>query len=161
MHETRSSTHAPAQLDWIEQCQQGGVGARQSEGPGPAGGGGYLDECTPAQLWDRAKLRELADMGLPQIWLDVAQDLGYETFIRLWRRLDAAVDLLSENESMIEVQLRRFGSFQRFQRNRFIEALVDLGLNTREIRARVKAELGEELSLGHIGRLVARRRIRA
>lgn len=161
MHETRSGTHAPAQLDWIEQGQQGGVGARQSDTHGPAGGGGYLDECTSDQVWDTAKLRELADMGLPQVWLEVAQDLGYETFIRLWRRLDAAVDLLSDNESMIELQLRRFSSFQRYQRNRFIEALVDLGLGTREIRARVKAELGEELSQGHIGRLVARRRIRA
>lgn len=160
MHERRSVMRAHDQLDWIDLHQPQGVGARQAAEAAPAGGGGYLNECTPAQLWDQAKFRELADMGLPQIWLEVAQDLGYETFIRLWRRLDAAVELLSDNESMIEVQLRRFGSYQRFQRNRFIEALVDIGVGTREIRDRVKSELGEELSIGHIGRLVARRRIR-
>jgi hypothetical protein len=105
-------------------------------------------------------LRELADMGLPRVWLEVAHDLGYDAFMRLWRRLDAAVELRSDSDSMIDVKLRRFGSFERYQRNRFIETLAGMGLDHQEIRRRVKAELNEELSESHIGRLASRRRVR-
>ncbi|MNV83546.1 hypothetical protein D3C71_1773600 [compost metagenome] len=103
-------------------------------------------------------MRELAEMGLPQVWLDVAREIGYEPFMRMWRVLDSAVEMRSESESMIEVQLRRFSSFQRYQRNRFIEALVNMGLSTTEIQNRVKRELGEELSVRHLVRLAARGR---
>lgn len=161
MHEPRSGMHAGAQLDWVEEATGQGVGARQGgEGARP-GGGGYLDECTPSQLWEKARLRELAEMGLPQVWLEVAHDLGYDAFMRMWRRLDAAVELRSEAESMIEVKLRRYGSFQRYQRNRFIETLVDMGLDTKAIRERVKRDLDEELSIRHIERLTVRRRVPA
>lgn len=100
-------------------------------------------------------------MGLPGVWLAVARELGYEAFLAMWRILDAAVELRSDSDSMIEVQLRRFGSLQRYQRNRFIEALVAAGLGPKEIRARVKAELGEDLSKRHIGRLSKGRRVGA
>lgn len=147
-------------MDWVEQVHGEGVGARQGGGLPAAGGGGYLDECTPAELWADARLRELADMGLPKVWLEIAHDLGYEAFMRMWRRLDAAVELRSEAESMIEVQLRRYSSFQRYQRNRFIEALADMGLTGRQIRERVSADIGENLSISHIRRIVKPRRVR-
>ena len=158
MHETRSAEPAGAQLDWVNDEAMQGVGARHGHGQPTPGGGGYLGECTPSQLWEDAKFRELADMGLPQVWLDVARDIGYDAFMRLWRSLDAAVELRSESESMIEVQLRRFSSFQRYQRNRFVETLVNMGLSTPEIQTRVKVELGEELSVRHLVRLAARGR---
>lgn len=158
MHESRSAAHAGAQLDWVDLAREEGVGARQGHAQPTAGGGGYLDECTPSQLWEEARLRELAEMGMPQVWLDVAREIGYEPFMRMWRVLDSAVEMRSESESMIEVQLRRFSSFQRYQRNRFIEALVNMGLSTTEIQNRVKRELGEELSVRHLVRLAARGR---
>lgn len=161
MHERRSGAHAGAQVDWVGHADVQGVGARHCESLAPTGGGGYLDECTPPELWEDAKFRELADMGLPSVWLEVAHDLGYEPFMRMWRRLDAAIEMRSDTESMIEVQLRRYSSFQRYQRNRFIEALVAMGVGTREIRDRVQKDLGEDLSHTHIRRLAARRRVRA
>lgn len=158
MRESRSAAHAGAQLDWVDLAREEGVGARQGHGQPTAGGGGYLDECTPSQLWEEARLRELAEMGLPQVWLDVAREIGYDPFMRMWRVLDSAVEMRSGSDSMIEVQLRRFSSFQRYQRNRFIEALVSMGLSTTEIQNRVKRELGEELSLRHLVRLADRGR---
>lgn len=160
MDETRSAAHAGAQVDWVNDALTQGVGARHRHEPATAGGGGYLDECTQPQLWADARLRELTDMGLPKVWLEVAHDLGYEPFMRMWRRLDAAVEMRSEAESMIEVQLRRYSSFQRYQRNRFIEALADMGLTGREIRERVSSEVGENLSLSHIRRIVKPRRVK-
>lgn len=159
MSETRSAAYAQAQIDWVDSLAGQGVGARHRHEPGPQGGGGYLDECTPSELWQEAKFRELFDMGLPAVWLEIAHDLGYDAFMRLWRRLDAAAEMRSDAESMIEVQLRRYSSFLRFQRNRFIETLVDMGVSHREIRERVRRDIGEELSPSHIRRLAARRRV--
>lgn len=158
--EKRSAMHAGMQLDWVGFDQGQGVGARQAGGDPPPGGGGYLHECTPPQLFEEARYRELQDMGLPAVWLRVAREIGYERFMAMWRILDAAIELRSESDSMIEVQLRRYASFQRFQRNRFIEALSHV-LSPTEIRARVKAELGENLSLHHVRRLANRRRVDA
>ena len=161
MDETRSATHAQTQIDWVNGLAMQGVGARHRHDHAPQGGGGYLDECTSPELWQEAKFRELSDMGLPQVWLEVAHDIGYDAFMLMWRRLDAAVEMRSDTESMIEVQLRRYSSFQRYQRNRFIESLVDMGLSYREIHARVTKEIGEELSQSHIRRLAMRRRVKA
>ena len=160
MHETRSAAPAGTQLDWVNAEATQGVGARHGHGLPAPGGGGYLHECTPSQLWEEARLRELAEMGLPQVWLDVARQIGYDPFMRMWRVLDSAVELRSEADSMILVQMRRYASFQRFQRNRFIESLVDMGFSGGEIRDRVNREIGEQLRLSHIHRLAKRLRHR-
>lgn len=160
MHETRSAAPAGTQLDWVNDEAMQGVGDRHGHGLPAPGGGGYLDECTPSQLWEEARLRELAEMGLPQVWLDVAREIGYDPFMRMWRVLDSAVELRSEGDSMILVQMRRYASFQRFQRNRFIESLVDMGFSGVEIRDSVNREIGEQLSLSHIHRLAKRLRHR-
>jgi hypothetical protein len=156
----RTRMHAGMQIDWVGHADGQGVGVRQGPGKAPAGGGGYLYECTTPQLWEEAKFRELADMGLPAIWLAVARDLGYDRFLAMWRRLDAAVELRSESDSMIEIQMRRYSSFQRYQRNRFIESLAPF-LGNAEIRDRVKVQLGEKLSLNHVRRLANRARVGA
>lgn len=159
--EVRSEWHAGMQIDWVGDVPANGVGARQAGPRLRPRGGGYLNECTTSGLWEEAKFRELAVMGLPGVWLAVAREVGYDKFMAMWRILDAAVEIRSDSDSMIEVQLRRFGSFRRFQRNRFIEALANLGCTDKEIRARVRRELGEELSLSHISRLASARRVRA
>ena len=161
MNERRSAAHAGVQLDWVDTAMGEGVGARQAHDTAPAGGGGYLNECTSPELWDKAKLRELTDMGLPQVWLDVSREIGYDAFMRMWRVLDAAEETHSDSGSMLEIQMRRFSSWRRYQRNRFIESLVDMGLDDAAIRARVTVELGEELSPSHIRRLAKRRRVPA
>lgn len=159
--EKRSEWHARMQLDWVGDLPGHGVGARQPGQRLRPRGGGYLNECTTPELWEEAKFRELADMGLPGVWLAVAREIGYDKFMALWRILDAAIELRSDSDSMIEVQLRRFASFRRYQRNRFIEALANLGCTDKEIRLRVRRELGEDLSLYHIYRLASKRRVRA
>lgn len=153
------------QIDWVDQVHgptvvpaQQGVGARQGQGKASRRGGGYLHECTTPQVWEEAKIRELADMGMPSVWLAVAHEVGYDRFMAMWRILDAAVELRSDSDSMIEVKLRRFSSFQRYQRNRFIESLAPF-LDNRQIRDRVKADLGEKLTVHHVGRLAKRRRL--
>ena len=140
-----------------------GVGARQGDLFPDAGGGGYLNECTPSQVWEGEKIRELTDMGLPSIWIRIAKAIGYDNFLQLWRILDTAAEhreiRRSENESMIEVQLRRYSSFKRYQRNRFIETLASGGMPNAAIQQAVKLQLGEKLDRSHIRRLATRGRM--
>jgi hypothetical protein len=100
-------------------------------------------------------------MGLPGIWLTLAHAIGYDHFMTMWRVLDAAQEMHSESGSMIELQMRRYSSFKRYQRNRFVETLVDMGLSDTAIKERLRCELGEELSISHIGRLTTPRRVGA
>lgn len=157
-HGKRSTMNASQQLDWVGHDDEEGVGARQAQAHDPGRGGGYLYECTTPQVWEDVKFRELADMGLPLIWLEVARAIGYDSFIKLWQLLDADYERRDDAGSMIELELRRYRSFRRFQRNRFIEALAPL-MDNEAIQLRVRVELGENLSLHHVRRLANRRRI--
>lgn len=163
LFETRSDAHAGALLACAEPGTVHGVGARQGDLFNPEGGGGYLNERKNLKNWETAKIRELADMGLPALWVDVARTIGYDNFLQLWRMLDTAAELrelrLSENESMIELSLRRFASFKRYQRNRFIEALAATGLANAAIQHEVRKKLGEKLDRSHIRRLALRGRM--
>jgi len=102
-------------------------------------------------------------MGLPAIWIRVAEAIGYDNFLQMWRILDTAAELReirrSENESMIEVQLRRYSSFQRYQRNRWVEDLARHGLPSAAIQRAVKLRLGEQLDRSHIRKLAKRGRV--
>lgn len=171
MNEVRSEVDARGQMDWVgglpAPTGPRGVGGRQAPGPARLAGAGYLDECTIPDVWERAKIRELADMGLPRMWLRVAIALGYDQFIELWRLVDESADSMLDSSatlhpggSMIEMRLRRFSSFRRFQRNRYVEALAAQGVPYDEIRDIVAADLGEKLSPRHIHRLAERRRVK-
>ena len=102
-------------------------------------------------------------MGLPKVWIRVATEIGYENFLKFWRILDTAAELRevrrSDNESMIEVQLRRYTSYKRYQRNRFIETLHATGLSPAAIQEAVKRQLGEKLDKSHIRKLAKKGRI--
>jgi hypothetical protein len=58
------------------------------------------------------------------------------------------------------VRLPRLQAYRRYQRNRFVEALATAGWTQPEIREKVKAELGEELSQRHMRRLMQSHRVR-
>lgn len=163
VHETRSARPARRTREGSAHDTDQGVGVRQADLFAPAGGGGYLNECTTPKDWERAKLAELSEMGLPSVWIRVATSIGYDNFLDFWRILDTAAELRevrrSDNESMIEVQLRRFASFKRYQRNRFIETLAASGLPNAAIQEEVKQQLGEKLDRSHIRRLATRGRM--
>jgi len=96
-------------------------------------------------------------MGLPAMWMRVADEIGYEPFIAMWRICDA--DPFVEREpgargraegGAMVLRLRSFRSYLRYQRNRYIESLAALGLSWRQIREKLIEELCETLSRRHI-----------
>lgn len=97
---------------------------------------------------------ELAEIGLSATWLSVAQLLGYDQFVAMWRLLSSDPGLRNDDDQ-IELRLRPFRAFERYQRNRYIATLVQAGIKPCEIHALVRADLGETLSYRHIKRLAA------
>lgn len=152
----------PAAAGGLPRRDPQGVGGRQLTPASPAGGGGYLDICstrkfprlvTAADVRD-PRLDELERMGLQRHWLNVAEAIGVDAFLVMWRTLDAEPSLwMDPPGSGMRIRLRRYESFLRYQRNRHIEALYALGLTSEEIRARIAENIGEILSERHIDRL--------
>lgn len=138
-------------------------GRRPPAGPGHVGGGYQGTRTAPNVLAlpgasGDAHLDELRAMGLPRLWLRVAELIGVEAFLTMWRTLDADPAAHGDRGDL-EVRLRPFRSYLRYQRNRYIEALAGANLDVKEIRARVEAELGESISPRHIARIGQRARV--
>lgn len=187
MRHRRSGTAAQTwdQLDMLPGEQ--GVGGRQAMGHDQPGGGGYLNGCTPPEVAKGARkkiskiscfapkaepgtagvdpreaalLDELDAMGLSRVMLQIAHTIGFDHFMAMWRILDAAHEALADNDSGIYIRLQRLSAYKRFQRNRFIEAMVAMGMSQPEISRAVKRDLGEKVSDRHIWRLMAGGRIK-
>lgn len=164
-----------------------GVGGRQGPGQGQPGGGGYLNKCSPSESAgggqkNRAKflrhvatgekggasvnpreaalLDELDAMGVSRVMLQVAHAIGFDNFMVMWRILDGAHETYTDNESGILLRMQRLAAYQRYQRNRFIEALAAMGMTNDEIQRAVLRELGEKVSDRHTRRLMAAGRVR-
>ncbi|MCW5624080.1 MAG: hypothetical protein KIT73_05095 [Burkholderiales bacterium] len=137
-----------------------GVGGRQASSPPPTVGGGYPDICTPSDFdfFPAAvekidpRLGELQAIGLHPAWLGVAKTIGVDAFLAAWRVLDASVR--PSERGVLELQLRSYRSFLRYQRNRYIDALAAGGVPPTEIRSRVARDLGENLSDVTIRRVI-------
>lgn len=136
-----------------------GVGGRQGAVSTPSRGGGYLDTCTEKKApvggtGADPRIDELRAIGLPRAWIQVADLVGYDLFMGLWKILD--------NEAPcrpFHIKVPPFSKWQRYQRNRYIIALDSEGLKPREIQTRVRRELRENITLRHIWRIVAEGKI--
>jgi hypothetical protein len=173
-HETRSDAGAQSNLDLFPDLLQAaaaapeppraararGVGGRRARPAAGAGGGGYLNGRTTAELRQDVRLRELAEIGLTSTWLAVADLLGYDAFVGLWRLLSSDQNLRND-DNQIELRLRPFSAYERYQRNRYIDTLVASGIKPSQIHQMVRQQLGEKLSYRHIKRLAAAGRVKA
>lgn len=137
-----------------------GVGGRQAPTPASPRGGGYPDICkvlnfdiTAAQKKRDPRLEELRQMGLQRIWLDVAEEIGVDALLKMWRIVDNDPDSLGDNGRLI-LPLCRYNTFLRYQRNRYIEALSNMGMKPREIHEKLNAQLCEQISIRNITRIV-------
>ncbi len=163
--EKRSRDPTPATLAGPGQAPPGrsqGWGVGGPPLPAPQGGGGYLDECTarkfaPARVTPSVadpRLGELAAMDMPPYWLNVAAAIGVDAFLTMWRLLDSEQALWRDVPGGgLLVPLRRYRSYLRFQRNRYVEELNAMGLTVEQIREQVSKNIGEQLSKRHLKRL--------
>lgn len=157
-HQKRSSLHVVTRPG----ADPAGVGGRHGSA-GPAGrGGGYQGSCTEFNVDGVKKncadprIDELRTMGLPLVWIKIAETIGFESFLSMWRTLDDEPALRTDKGDLA-VTLRSFRSYLRFQRNRYIEEMWRTGTGITEIQAKIYSELCEKISRRHISRLVSGR----
>ena len=149
-----------------------GVGVRQGL-VGDAGlGGEYLNNCdlpnfsNPAPAPGVEKKRrdprfeELERIGLPRVWLRIAERVGFDTWLDIWR-------ILSDDESVRHdggarlPKLRCYSAYSRYQRNRYIEALAAQGMPLGAIHRALLENLRESLDVTNIKKIAKRARVRA
>lgn len=162
MSEKRNSGRDTAQIDLFGGIQEAGVGARQNETPAPGGGGEYLEICGHSnfEVPNDPRFDELRQLGLPRAWLMVAETVGFDAWLAVWR-------MLSDEEFNGWVRrdtggtrmpmLRSYDSYLRFQRNRYIEALKERGLSVSDVARAVARNLHEPLDESHVAKIMNRK----
>lgn len=163
MNVKRHSAHEIAQADLFGASVSPGVGARQASDRFPAGGGGYQDMCgtqnfsCPSQ---DPRFAELRRIGLPRMWLILAETVGFDAFLEVWRRLTIEGEdsgYARETGGVKMPSLRSYDAYLRYQRNRYIDALAARGLKPAEVRRAVARNLSEPLDEKHVFKLMNRR----
>jgi hypothetical protein len=145
-----------------------GVGVRRSLSSPPGRGGGYQKKRDFFEIRPGVKkiadprFEELVAMGLAEYWLRVAEYLGVDLFLGMWRILDANKGNIPEtrgNSGSMAPSLRPYSGYLRFQKNRFVENLAAQGVPPKEIQRRVRQQLCETISIVHIRRLSNKNKI--
>lgn len=161
MNEKRNSTPETAQPDLFGLPPTPPPGARQAPPTPPAGGGGYLSTCgfqnfEPDTASD-PRFAELKSLGLPAAWLIVAESVGVDAFLEIWRRLSSeefSEYVRRDTGGTRMPTLRSFDSWLRYQRNRYVAALAKRGMTTEEVRRAVQRNLRESLDDRHVFKLM-------
>ena len=161
-NEKRNSMHESGREHGHQADHEQGVGGRQENSCHPSGGGGYQNICTVFNF-DRdgeqkkrdPRLEELREMGLQRVWLDVAEEIGVDALLKTWRILDRDQASVGDDGRLL-IPLRSYSTFLRYQRNRYIETLDNLGMKPKEIREKLNKQLCEQISLRHISRIIKR-----
>ncbi|SCX40654.1 hypothetical protein [Nitrosospira sp. Nsp1] len=138
-----------------------GVGGRQAEPPLPDRGGGYQDNCMVLNFEPASekkpdpRLDELQKMGLQRVWINIAEKIGVDNLLIAWRMLDSD-ETNHGDDGRLLIPIRRYSTYIRYQRNRYIEALVDMKLTPREIKEKLERQLCEKISIRNILRIAKR-----
>lgn len=130
------------------------VGGRQEDPRPSPRGGGYQNICAAPKIEknrDQA-LEELTKMRIQRHWIEAAEVIGAENVLAIWPILDAACSNERREEGMA-VPMLRYSVYLRFQRNRYIKTLAEMGQPAEAISKKITAELGERVSLRHIFRI--------
>ena len=156
----RNAGYEIGKCDTAQGNQVQGVGGRQGYTPPLAGGGGYQDICSVLNFDPTTepkkrdpRLEELRQMGLQRMWLDVAEEIGVDALLKMWRILDQDKSSIGDDGRLL-VPLRSYSTYIRYQRNRYIESLAGMGMKPREIQQKLNAQLCEQISIRHISRLI-------
>jgi len=147
-------------VEYISQAMdQAGVGARHKGRPAPAGGGGYLDNCSKTEtdlVANDPRIVELSKIGVSAVLQQVARSIGYDNFMSMWRIVDSNQPTGSDRS--ISVSFMRFRAYTKHQRNKMIVTLSEGKIPTREIKQAVLEATGEKLSSRHIRRISTKTR---
>ena len=138
---------------------QQGVGARHKQSHLQQGGGGYLDVCTETKIQGLEKkprdprIDELKKAGVSWKWITLAETIGYDDFVVVWRMLTSLFE--KPDDYMVRMVIPHAKKLERIQRNLFIQTLSE-SHPTKEI-PKLMAELGMPISLPQVYRILERK----
>ncbi len=162
---TRNSNHVMTGDDRRTGLGGTGVGGRQEHSNLPQRGGGYLDVCTKTArgIYEKMlvdnRIDELKEYGLSEMWVEVAEAIGYDQFIHIWQILDKR-NIQMGNQDNARMRVPMFTRYMKFQRNKYIYHLSAENLTPKEIQATLKKNLCEDLTVTHIARVLNRGNIK-
>lgn len=123
-------------------------------------GGGYLSICMPSEFsvpaekkFSDPRIEQLEDMGLRRTFIDVAEAIGFDAFMTMWRIFSADESFRDQGPSAMRIVMRPFSAWERYQRNKYIEHLMASGLSDREVMDRLARQCGIECDDGLLWRL--------
>ena len=125
-------------------------------------GGGYLSICMPLEFsipespkknFGDPRIAQLENMGMRRMFLDVAEVIGFEAFMAMWKIFDAEPSLRDQGPSAMRIIMRPLGAWQRYERNRYIEHLFTSGLSDAEVLTRLDRQLHTDLADVSVRRL--------
>jgi len=157
MSEKRSEIHGIAQGDLFG----AGEGARQGLPHPTPQGGEYLNNCDLSNFSKNAapekkrrdpRFEELEKIGLPAVWLRIAERVGFDTWLDLWRMLSNDESVRHDGGARLP-KIRCFSAYSRYQRNRYIKALAAQGMPPKEIQNALRKNLNEHLDISNIVRM--------
>jgi hypothetical protein len=102
---------------------------------------------------DAALLAELQAFGLGQRWVRIAEAIGAEAFLRMWRILDEENLAAPAGRDQARIRVPMLISYLRFRRNQRVRELAAEDLSAKEIRQALLREGCEPVSVRHINRL--------
>lgn len=129
----------------------GPVGGRQAQAGRRRRGGGYLNERTAPEvrrLWPLAqrsqdsRMLELEEIGLSSMWMGVAEFLGFDRFMGLWRQLSSDSRALTDDNQIL-IMLRDFHWYERMQRDLFIRRMAACGYRAADIHLQLRTQFGD------------------
>jgi len=103
------------------------------------------------------RLAELRATGIANIWIEIADAIGFDAFMRVWSILDRDNLLYGGHRETMRINVPQMRTYLRYQRNSYIRSLATSGLTTVQIRDRIRKDLGERLSIRHLDRIIHRR----
>ncbi|UGA37565.1 hypothetical protein JOS77_26940 [Chromobacterium haemolyticum] len=88
------------------------------------------------------RLDDLRRMGMHHSWQRVAEEIGMDAFLAMWRILDAE-EQWHHSAGGMEVRLRRYRSYEQYQRDAYILQLAESGeTNQHNTRAAARGDGG-------------------
>ena len=141
-------------------CKEG-VGGRQIAYFSSSGGGGYLDNYSFSQLSigkfpPDPRLDDLKRLGIHHTWQKVAATIGMDAFLTMWRILDTE-EQFQHPKGNLSINLRRYRSYVRFQRNEYIRSLAKEGFTKKEIANKLSSALCEKVQTCHMTAIIRNR----
>ncbi|WP_169741334.1 hypothetical protein [Andreprevotia chitinilytica] len=91
---------------------------------------------------------------MPAALLRIAERIGVDAFLEVWRELDKSEDLPRTDNGMILLRFRPYKSWLTYQRNRYILALHDAGRRPSQIKQALLDSYNIVLTPRHITRII-------